>query len=237
MLSRGQAVASVVLDHPECAQVLKRHRIDFCCRGDVTLEAAAAEKGVDVDALLAELSRTVAARHESRPADPRALTTPDLIEHIVSKHHAYLRGALPFLGELAAKVGRVHGEHNPKLRALDQAVGELKDALLTHLDDEEKALFPALAAKDADRDAAWPLLEGMFDEHLAVAKILERIRAAADDFSVPDWGCNSYRTLFAELRGLESDVFTHVHLENHVLRPRFAPAEAATASPLDGGRS
>ena len=56
----------------------------------------------------------------------------------------------------------------------------------------------------------------------AVAQLLERIRAASDDFTLPDWACNSYRTLFSELEQLEGDVFTHVHLENHVLRPRFA---------------
>ena len=44
---------------------------------------------------------------------------------------------------------------------------------------------------------------------------------ASDDFTLPEWACNSYRTLFAELKQVESDVFTHVHIENHVLRPRF----------------
>ena len=32
------------------------------------------------------------------------------------------------------------------------------------------------------------------------------------------------RTLFAELEQLERDILTHVHLENHVLMPRFAKA-------------
>jgi len=48
------------------------------------------------------------------------------------------------------------------------------------------------------------------------------IRVASDDFALPDWACNSYRTLFSELQQMESDVFTHVHLENHVLQPRFS---------------
>ncbi len=226
MLDRNQTVAGLVLDHPECAPVFQRHRIDFCCRGDVSLETAAAEKGVDATALLAELERAVASRSSGRPADPRALTTPQLVEHIVSKHHAYLREALPFLRGLAAKVASVHGEHNPRLRALDQAVQELAAALVPHLDDEEKTLFPALVAAAAGSDATRRLLEEMVDEHLAVAKLLERIRAASEDFSVPDWGCNSYRTLFAELKTLEADVFAHVHLENHVLLPRFAPTPA-----------
>lgn len=225
MLDRSQTVANLVLEHSECAATFKRHRIDFCCRGDLSIEAAATERGVDVDALLRELGDAIAARRGDRGQDPRELSTPRLIAHIISKHHEYLRQALPFVKALAAKVGRVHGDHNPKLRDLDAAVGALVEALLPHLDDEEEALFPALTAAEQDRAAAAKLFDAMVAEHLAVAKLLEQIRAASDDFTFPDWACNSYRTLFAELRQLEGDVFTHVHLENHVLKPRFvAPA-------------
>ncbi|MCC6558734.1 MAG: hemerythrin domain-containing protein, partial [Polyangiaceae bacterium] len=186
----------------------------------------AKERGIDVDALLADLSRAIAERHGELQADPRELTTPRLVAHIVSKHHEYLRKALPFVKLLAVKVGRVHGDHNPKLRDLDGLVGELMESLLTHLDDEELTLFPALTAKDHDRAERTKLLDAMHSEHLIVAELLERIRAASDDFSLPDWACNSYRTLFAELRQIESDIFTHVHLENHVLKPRFAATAA-----------
>src|SRR5690606_28733604 len=110
---------------------------------------------------------------------------------------------------------RVHGDKNPKLRELLAAVEELADSLGPHLDDEEANLFPALIASKAE---AAGLLESMHEEHLAVSALLDRIREASDGFTLPDWACNSYRTLFSELKDLEGDVFTHVHLENHVLR-------------------
>ena len=222
ILNRQQPVASVVLDHSECAQVFQRHRIDFCCQGDQSIEAAANAKKVDVDALLAELSHAIAERCGEPQADPRELTTPRLVAYIVSKHHEYLRKTLPFVRALATKVSRVHGDHNPKLRHLETAVEEICAALLPHLDEEEQSLFPALMSKEPDQTAIARQIESMQDEHLAVAKLLERIRAASDEFTLPEWACNSYNTLFAELKQLESDVFTHVHLENHVLRPRFA---------------
>lgn len=222
MLDRQQTVASVVLDHSECAAVFQHHRIDFCCGGGKSVEKAATDKGVDVDALIADLTRAISDRRGERAADPRSLSTPELITHIVHRHHRYLREALPFTKALAAKVGRVHGDHNPALRELDAAVSELADALLRHLDDEERTLFPALVSGSLDSETERDLFAPMLDEHLAVAKMLERVRAAADDFECPDWACNSYRTLFAELRRLEDDVFKHVHLENNVLRPRFA---------------
>ena len=222
MLDRNQSVADTVLDHSECAAIFQEHRIDFCCGGALSIEAAAKAKGVDVDTLVAKLSRAIDERRGERADDPRALTTPRLIEHIVAKHHGYLRKVLPFVQMLAEKVARVHGDHNPKLRELDAAVGELVDALLPHLDEEEQQLFPTLTAKEPDLQRASKQLATMHEDHLAVAKLLERIRAAADDFTLPPWACNSYRTLFSELRKVESDVFAHVHLENNVVRPRFA---------------
>lgn len=224
MLDPQQTVASLVLDHSECAPVFQRHRIDFCCHGDISIEAAATERGIDTAVLVDELSTAIASRSGAEAADPRALSTPALVAHVVSKHHEYLRQALPFVGALAAKVSRVHGERNPKLRELDALVRELGDALVPHLDTEEQTLFPALTAEAPDRGLVARELRAMHDEHLAVGKLLERVRSATDEFEYPDWACNSYRTLFAELEQLEGDVHRHVHLENHVLMPRFASA-------------
>lgn len=194
----------------------------FCCQGDQSIEVAAKAQKVDVDALLDELSRAIAERRGERQDDPRDLTTPRLVAYIITKHHEYLRKTLPFVQTLAAKVSRVHGDHHPKLRHLEAAVEEISAALLPHIDEEEQSLFPALTSKEPDRTAIAGQLQSMQDEHLAVAKLLERIRAASDEFTLPEWACNSYNTLFSELTQLESDVFTHVHLENHVLKPRFA---------------
>lgn len=218
MLSSQDSVAKVVLDHSACAQIFKQHHIDFCCRGEMSIEAVAKEKGLDVDALVSELSQAISDRKEVASDDLRELATPKLVEHIVSKHHAYTRKVLPFARGLAVKVNRVHGDKNPKLRDLLAAVEELADSLGPHLDDEEATLFPALLAGKPEAEG---LLKSMHEEHLAVSALLDRIRAASEDFTLPDWACNSYRTLFSELKDLEGDVFTHVHLENHVLRPRF----------------
>jgi regulator of cell morphogenesis and NO signaling len=223
MLDRSQPVAQIVLDHSECAAVFQRHRIDFCCRGDMSVASAAQERGVDVDKLVDELGRAIAERSGVAQGDPRELSTPRLVAHIVAKHHEYLRKTLPFVRQLAAKVAHVHGDHNPKLRDLDVAVAELSDTLVPHLDDEENVLFPTLTASEAEPAKAQKLLGEMAAEHLEVAKLLERIRAASEEFTLPDWACNSYRTLFSEMRQVESDIFTHVHIENHVLKPRFMP--------------
>ncbi len=234
-LAASRTVAEIVLDHSECGMVFQRHRIDFCCRGERTIETAANERGVPLDDLMRELRQAVADRHGSGIA-MREQSTAQLIDHIVTKHHAYLRKTLPFVVAISEKVARVHGEHNPKLWELCAAVDELAGLLIPHLDEEEKTLFPAMRASTRTPAQSLELaamLATMQTDHHEVAALLERIRAASDEFAIPSWACGSYRMLFKELQAIESDTFTHVHLENHVLAPRFAKPRAQTFSLAD----
>lgn len=230
-LHPSRTVADIVLDHSECGMVFQRHRIDFCCRGERPVEVAARERGIDLDGLMRDLRQAVADRRDVEQTSMRDLTTAELIDHIVSTHHAYLRKTLPFLVATATKVARVHGERNSKLWELCEAVDELAESLIPHLDEEERKLFPALRAavttdahvSDAELST---MLDTMQDDHRDVAALLERIRVASEDFTIPTWACGSYRMLFTELQAVERDTFTHVHLENHVLVPRFTETPA-----------
>lgn len=221
MIDTRDTVASIVLSHSACAQVFQKHRIDFCCKGHMSLEDASQARGLDTRALIAELEEAIRGRTGAAASDPRKLSTPALIAHIISTHHEYLRKTLPFVVPLAAKVSRVHGDHNPLLRDLEVVVKELSDALIPHLDVEERVLFPALMANNAEPEFVKRELAEMQKDHLEVADLLERMRNATEDYRLPDWACNSYRTLFSELEQLEADILRHVHLENHVLMPRF----------------
>lgn len=223
MLDLEQPLATLVLEHSALAPVLQRHRLDFCCRGHVTLEVACAEKGLDMPTVAAELLRAAEGR-SARAAggiDPRTLPTPVLLDHIVRTHHGYLREVLPFLQTTSAKVARVHGEHDPRLRDLNVAVQTLCEILPPHLEQEESTLFPALRAETPDPDVVRAEFAAMHADHLEVGDLLARVRQTTADFTLPDWACNSYRALFGELEDLETDILTHVHLENHVIMPRF----------------
>ncbi len=77
-------------------------------------------------------------------------------------------------------------------------------------------------------------LGAMYEDHVAVGQLLTRIRELSDEFTLPAWGCNTYRVYMAELAALEDDILRHVHLENHVLLPRFAAVGAPRAAAEDG---
>lgn len=224
MVQRQQSAAALILEHPECAPVLQRHHLDYGARGDETLEAAAVRCSVDVDALLAALDEAVATGRPSAVVDARGLSTSALLAHIVEAHHAWLRDELPALVSLGLKVSHVHGDHQPSLETLADELEALAEELSEHLDDTEASLFPALEGGGPDVAALAGRLDELRREHLELAAHLERIRKAADGYRVPGWACGSYRALFDALQRLEADLFSHQHLELHVLRPRFATA-------------
>jgi len=158
-------------------------------------------------------------------ATREAAARPDatLLAHLV-EHHDYDRRALPYVVALLAKVVAAHRRRNPKLAALCEAGQELAEALEGHDDDEERELFPALAAGAPARGEAARELDRMRRHHRDLALQLARVRWLADDFVVPTWAGRSYQHLMEELEALEEDVLEHVHLEAFALVPRLSAA-------------
>lgn len=220
-----KTIADIVLEHPASAAIFRANRIDFCCNGDRTLAEACAERGLDPRTIAAAIEEELARRADAAAEeDVRALSTEALLERIVDRHHGFLRRLLPALVPLAVKVARVHGDKDERLRELSVVLMRLRDALEPHLDDEEERLFPNLLAPEGKEERIAKALALMVREHREVGEMLGEMRRLTDDFVPPPWGCTSYRTLFAELAELEADLLRHIHLENHAVLPRFAPA-------------
>jgi regulator of cell morphogenesis and NO signaling len=218
----GLTIAQIVTQHAAAARVFQKHGIDYCCHGNVTLPEACREHSLQTETVVAELDAALAGAGARPDDDPRALSTASLIARIIDRHHGYLRQALPYIAPIMDKVAKVHGARDESLADLQEAFVELSTSLLPHLDEEEVVLFPALVVRDPDAGVVHRELARMHEDHLAVGDLLARIRTLANGFQPPAWACNTYRVLMAELDGLEADVLRHVHLENHVLAPRFA---------------
>ena len=66
----------------------------------------------------------------------------DLVDHIVSTHHAYLRRELPRLAEMGAKVAVAHGDRHTEVVTCNDVFTALQAELSSHMDKEEEILFP-----------------------------------------------------------------------------------------------
>ena len=156
------------------------------------------------------------------PEDPSQLSGAALVAHVVERHHAYARRALPYVVALLGTVTARHRARNAKLAALCDAGEELAEALEACQEDEERDLFPALAAGVPAGEAVHHQLDSMYRRHRELRLLLVRIRWLADDFAVPDWGERCYGVLMEELEALEANLLEHIHLERVLLGPRLS---------------
>jgi len=220
LLQPGTPVGRIATQHPLATRVFHRHQIDFCCGGGRSLEEACRARGLDPEAILAELRQELAA------AGPVAETTrwdeapvEDLIRHILVTYHEPLKEELPRLEAMARKVHEVHGEKDPeRFRSLLQVFLALKDELDQHLLKEERILFPMIQAGQG-ATAGGPI-SVMEHEHDSAGAALRRLRELTGDYRVPEEACNTWRALWAGLEDLERALHEHIHLENNILFPR-----------------
>lgn len=109
-------VRDIVLQFPKSADYFKAKRIDFCCGGAKPLAEAAAEKGLDPEAMIQDLNK-LQEEHPVLEEDTawNEASSEELVNYIVNKHHRYLREELPLISQNVTKVFRVHGEDSPHL--------------------------------------------------------------------------------------------------------------------------
>jgi len=215
MLRPEDSLAALAIRIPAASRVFMRHSLDFCCGGRRSVAEACAERGLDPQALLAE----IAAVPDDGQTSWQDRPLPELIAHIVETHHRPLDEELPRLAMMAKKVFAVHGDKDPeRLAALAAIVTRIGDDLAQHMHKEESVLFPWIV-NGHGRTAGQPV-RVMMAEHDDHAKDLARIRELTDDFVPPRGACGTWRALWLGLEALDADLRTHIHLENNVLFPR-----------------
>jgi regulator of cell morphogenesis and NO signaling len=218
-ITNDTTVAAIATNHPLATRVFARHKIDFCCGGKRPVAVICDEKGIDVDALIAEIEAELAATPDG-PERWDEASSADLIAHILSDYHEPLKEELPRLEFMARKVNRVHGDKHPEMfdTMLDLFL-DIKEDLDTHLVEEEEVLFPAMLAGEFD-SASSPMSK-IEAEHTALGDKLKALRETTGDFVVPAEACNTWRGLWVGLEELERSLHQHIHLENNILHPRF----------------
>jgi regulator of cell morphogenesis and NO signaling len=145
----GITLGALVAERPARAALFERLRLDYCCGGGQTLVEACSKRGIDTDAIRAELETLDATSTGPvgfEDTDWRHASVADLCAHIVAVYHDGLREAFPRIEALLSTVVRVHGGCHPKLDDLQRAFGLLRAELETHLASEESVLFPACVA-------------------------------------------------------------------------------------------
>jgi len=216
-LSAEQAIGQIAVQLPGATAVFRRLKLDFCCGGQISLRQAAAEKGLDVNAVLAELAAL------QRPNDlPEAQEPGALIDHILARYHEVHRAQLPELIRMARRVEAVHREHPDVPAGLADFLENMEQELLSHMMKEEQVLFPMM--KGSGNAFVVHPITMMRHEHVDHGAALEKLAVLTHDASPPAEACNTWRALYAGIAQLNDDLINHIHLENNVLFPQFEQA-------------
>ena len=96
-------VGDIAAANPGAKKVLEEGGVDYCCGGAKSLTEACMHTGVSAEEILRRLQEN---RQQVGPQDANWARAPlaDLTKHIVEKHHKYVRGAVPRVSALLAKV-------------------------------------------------------------------------------------------------------------------------------------
>jgi regulator of cell morphogenesis and NO signaling len=232
-ITATKTIRELAVEIPNATRIFEKLGIDYCCGGSKSLEEACAGANVAIDDVLRALEQTTDVAAAVATRDWNTAPLGELVDHIVGKHHAYVKAEVPRLQALIAKVVGAHGKNHPELQQAQVAFSELASELAGHLMKEEQILFPYVKqmARGASGDACCfgtvqnPIRVMILEHDNAGAKLRE-IRQATNNYTLPQDACLSYSTLFTALTEFEHDLHQHIHLENNILFPRAARMES-----------
>ena len=225
-----KTIGQMVADDYRIAQVFKNHKIDFCCKGNRSIEEVAEKNNLDIDILLGEIDE-VERQTNSDNTDFKSWPLDLLADYIEKKHHRYVEERIPVLKQYLNKLCKVHGERHPELFKIDEHFNASAGELAMHMKKEELLLFPwvrkMVKAKQQNESLDRPHFGTvknpigiMMQEHENEGERFRLIAELSDDYTTPADACSTYRVAFSLLKEFEEDLHRHIHLENNILFPK-----------------
>ena len=213
------------------AAIFKKHKIDFCCNGNITIEDACIKKGIDSQLLIEELESILHSANEQF-IDYASWPLDLLIEYIEKKHHRYVEERLPILRQFLDKLCRVHGEHYPELLKINTLFTASASELASHMKKEELILFPYVKKMVNNTKIESPQFNSikspvsmMMQEHDHEGERFRQIAGLTNNYTPPENACNTFKATYALLEEFEKDLHLHIHLENNILFPKAIKLE------------
>ncbi|WP_194973933.1 iron-sulfur cluster repair di-iron protein [Aquiflexum lacus] len=224
----NRKVGAIVAENFKTAKVFTQYGIDFCCKGGISLQDACSKNEVNLQEVTAALQKATILPEE---VHYKEFGLSRLIDHIIDTHHQYVENAIPALKAYLQKLATVHGERHPELFQIRDEFMAASYALTSHMKKEELILFPYVKAMEEAEKSGFPLSKPHFghidnpinmmeDEHETEGERFRTISKLSDGYKTPSDGCQTYRVAFEMLKEFESDLHTHIHLENNILFPK-----------------
>jgi len=201
-------------------EILERHGID-ADQPEVTLEAAAAAAGAELEPLLTSLQGTYSLFHDHRsfPEEWVAATPVEIATVIRDVYHAQLRRLLPSMAKRLSFVMLECGSESPELYDIGRLFEQLDRELQQHWTGGENDLTPLLRGQRVDSRQLERMVERMEADHFKIARLVAEIRALTLDYPLRRYDCPTMTALYDEWREIEHLTMRSVFLEENKLVP------------------
>lgn len=229
-----RTVGKMVAEDYRKAEVFKRHGIDFCCGGNISLEQACTDKKANLLKVQEELNE-IDNRQSAPEEDFESWELDMLVDHIVGVHHVYIKKANPTIKEFVNRVKLVHGDYKPNVTEISNRFDALAEELDAHMQKEEMILFPYIKqmvnAKKNGTSISAPFgtvqnpINMMLAEHDSAGNELEMIQKLTEDYVPPKGACATHKVSYGQLKEYADDLMRHIHLENNILFPKALALE------------
>ncbi len=226
-------IAEIVAKDFRTSDVFRKHQIDFCCGGKISLLDAKQQYGIEPETLISEITEVL----NSNEDPTHAYNDWDLdflADFIERTHHQFVRNEIPILEAYLSKIADVHGENHPELHEVKFLFQASVKALLAHLEEEENLLFPKIRllvkARKPENGVKLELIDQtvikLIGEHETEGDRFREIAQLTDQFTIPEDACNTYMVAISKLEAFEKDLHQHIHLENNILFPKAIAMES-----------
>ena len=131
------SLAEIVTEKPQAAALLEKYDLDFCCRGKLKLS----DQIKDQDKLAEVIKELEEVFSDKRPREVQydKLSLTEVVDHILQKHHRYVKENLPVILEHLEKVAYKHGDSFPEMKKITELFTEVKrDLVGTRLEDKTR---------------------------------------------------------------------------------------------------
>lgn len=230
-------IGEIVAENFHTAAVFKKYNIDFCCNGNRSLQEACNTKRIDVRKLVEELEE-IRSNKEDATLNFNNWDLDLLIDYIEKRHHRYVQRTIPTLLQYLDKLQRVHGALHPELLKILSEFNECAGALTAHMKKEELILFPyirnmvkaSLLQQTPDTPSFHKIenpIHMMLHEHDVEGTRFRKIAELSNDYTPPHDACGTYKVTYSMLKEFETDLHTHIHLENNILFPKALKLESS----------
>ncbi len=234
MLVQEKTIGQMVAEDFRAAAVFRKYKIDFCCKGNRTIEEACDNKKVTPE----EIYKDLDVLNQAKAGDIDFNSWPlDLLADYVEKtHHRYVEENSTVLLQYLNKLCKVHGDRHPELFEINKLFTESAQELAAHMKKEELILFPFIkrmvAAKQNGEELPKPhfgTVENpvamMKHEHTTEGERFQKIAELTNNYQFPEDACGTYQVTFRMLEDFEQDLHKHIHLENNILFPKAIELE------------